>query len=102
MNGWEHLFKNDWKMTKSEQDDNVYEFTFEFEAGKSFGFAKYNVGENDGLGSYMGKIFIGTSTEANNNFTSGAGSNFSCTNGGTYKVCYNMLSDEINFYNTAP
>ena len=102
MNGWEHLFKNDWKMTKSEQDDNVYEFTFEFEAGKSFGFAKYNVGENDGLGSYMGKIFIGTSTEANNNFTGGAGSNFSCTNGGTYKVCYNMLSDEINFYNTAP
>ena len=99
VNGWAHNFSKDYVMTIS-ADETKYEYTLTVEDGKAveFGFAKYPKGGNTGYGDYLGVDAIGTSGDANSDFTPEDGTNFKCSKAGTYKIVYDKESGNIDFY----
>lgn len=97
MNGWSHNFDAQYKMTKSAKEANVYEITLEFEANWELGLAKYDEGVKTGDGEWVGLDNLGTSGDANEQFSQASG-NLKCKQAGTYRVTYNTETGKIDFY----
>ncbi|MDE6505235.1 MAG: InlB B-repeat-containing protein [Clostridia bacterium] len=100
MNGWNHNFDAQYKMTESESDANVYEITLAFEENWELGLAKYDEGAASGNGDWIGLANLGTSGDANEQFSQETG-NLKCKTAGTYKVTYNLETGTIDFYAVA-
>lgn len=97
MNGWEHAFGAQYKLTKSTTDSKVYEITLAFEANWELGLAKYDEGATSGNGDWIGLANLGTAGDANEQFKQDSG-NLKCKTAGTYKVSYNIETGKIDFY----
>ncbi len=99
INSWSHGWSADYLFTISE-DETQYEYTLTVEEDKAveFGCEKHPKGEKQGYGDYLGASIMGTSGDANDKFTPEAGSNFTCSVAGKYKVVYVIATGEMNFY----
>ncbi len=99
INSWSHGWSADYLFTISE-DETQYEYILTVEEGKAveFGCEKHPKGEKQGYGDYLGASIMGTSGDANDKFTPEAGSNFTCSVAGKYKVVYVIATGEMNFY----
>lgn len=99
INSWSHGWSADYLFTISE-DETQYEYILTVEEGKAveFGCEKHPKGEKQGYGDYLGAAAMGTSGDANDKFTPEAGSNFTCSVAGKYKVVYVIATGELNFY----
>ena len=100
MNGWDHAFNAQYKLTKSETEANVYEITLTFEKDWPLGLAKYDEGATTGNGEWIGLDNLGTSGDANDKFAVTSG-NLTCNTAGTYRVTYNTETGKIDFYAVA-
>lgn len=99
INSWSHGWSADYLFTISE-DETQYEYILTVEEGKAveFGCEKHPKGEKEGYGEWLGVSSMGTSGDANDKFTPEAGSNFTCSVAGKYKVVYVIATGEMNFY----
>ncbi len=99
INSWSHGFSADYLFTIS-ADETQYEFILTVEEGKfgPFCFEKHPKGEKQGYGDYLGASTMGTSGDANDKFVPEAGSNFTSSVAGKYKIVYVIATGEINFY----
>ncbi|MCD8373218.1 MAG: InlB B-repeat-containing protein, partial [Clostridia bacterium] len=97
MNSWDHNFSSSYKLTASTSDATVFEITLTFESGWELGLALYESGATEGYGDWIGLSNLGTTGDANSIFTVESG-NLTCNTAGTYKVTYNAVSGEIDFY----
>lgn len=97
MNGWEHKFNADFRLTRSETNKDEYSITLAFEANWEVGLAQYAAGENSGNGGWIGLDKLGTTGDANDKFAVTSG-NLKCNTAGTYKVLYNVTTEKLNFY----
>ncbi len=99
INSWSHGWSADYLFTISE-DETQYEYTLTVEEDKAveFGCEKHPKGEKEGYGEWLGVSSMGTSGDANDKFTPEAGSNFTCSVAGKYKVVYVIATGEMNFY----
>lgn len=99
INSQSHGWSADYLFTISE-DETQYEYILTVEEGKAveFGCEKHPKGEKQGYGDYLGASIMGTSGDANDKFTPEAGSNFTCSVAGKYKVVYVIATGEMNFY----
>ncbi len=99
INSWSHGWSADYLFTISE-DETQYEYTLTVEEDKTveFGCEKHPKGEKEGYGEWLGVSSMGTSGDANDKFTPEAGSNFTCSVAGKYKVVYVIATGEMNFY----
>lgn len=97
MNGWAHAFNAQYKLAKSSDNANIYEITLAFEENWELGLAKYDEGANSGNGEWIGLNNLGTSGDANEQFSQASG-NLKCKAAGTYKVTYNLETGKIDFY----
>lgn len=97
MNGWDHAFDAQYKLTKSETKANVYEITLTFEKDWQLGLAKYDEGATTGNGEWIGLDNLGTSGDANDKFAVTSG-NLTCNTAGTYRVTYNTETGKLDFY----
>lgn len=99
INSWSHNWSEDYLFTLS-ADETKYEFTLTVEGGKKVEFCmeKHPKGEQQGYGDYLGAATMGTSGDANAKFTPESGSNFTCSEAGTYKVVYDIATGKVDFY----
>lgn len=99
VNSWSHGFSADYLFTISE-DETQYEYILTVEEGKGgpFCFEKHPKGEKQGYGDYLGASTMGTSGDANEIFVPEAGSNFTCSAAGRYKIVYTIETGVIDFY----
>ncbi|MDE5714711.1 MAG: InlB B-repeat-containing protein [Anaeroplasmataceae bacterium] len=99
INSWSHGWSTEYLFTISE-DETQYEYVLTVEEGKavSFGCEKHPKGEKQGYGDYLGVSTIGTSGDANDQFVPEAGSNFTCSTAGRYKVVYTIATGKLDFY----
>lgn len=99
INSWAHNFSEQYLFSLS-ADETKYEFTLTVVEDKpvTFGLERHPKGETEGYGDYIGASAIGTSGDANDNFTPESGSNFTCSTAGTYKVVYDIASGKVDFY----
>lgn len=102
INSWSHGFSADYLFTISE-DETTYEFILTVEEGKigPFGLEKHPKGEKQGYGSFLGASTMGTQGDANDIFTPTAGSNFTSSVAGRYKIVYNIETGTVDFYTVA-
>lgn len=99
INDWKHEWSEEY-LFKLSADETKYEFTLTVEADKNveFGLEKHPKGEKTGYGDYLGAAVMGTSGDANDKFTPASGSNFTCSAAGTYKIVYDIVSGNVDFY----
>lgn len=99
INSWSHGWSEDYLFTIS-SDETQYEYVLTVEEGKAveFGCEKHPKGEKQGYGDYLGASTMGTSGDANDKFVPEAGSNFTCSVAGKYKIVYVIATGEMNFY----
>lgn len=99
INSWSHGFSSDYVLTISE-DQKTYEYILTVEEGKfgPFCFEKHPKGEKEGYGTFLGASTMGTSGDANDKFVPQAGSNFTSSVAGKYKVVYDIATGVIDFY----
>lgn len=97
MNGWNHEFKDEFKMTANSENKNVYEITLTFEKDVEFGLDAYNIGAHEG-GLWVGKDKLGTDGDANAIFTVEGKSNLCCSEAGKYRIAYNYKTNKIDIY----
>lgn len=99
INNWSHNFESQWKFTLSE-DETSYEFILTVQADTTvqFGLERHTKGETSGYGDYFGASAMGTSGDANSKFTPDSGTNFKCSEAGTYKIVYNIQTEKVDFY----
>lgn len=97
MNGWNHEFKDEFKMTANSENKEVYEITLTFAKDVEFGLDAYNIGAKEG-GLWVGKDKLGTDGDANAIFTVEGKSNICCSEAGEYRVVYNYKTDKIDIY----
>ncbi len=99
INSWSHGWSEDY-LFKLSADETKYEFTLTVDAEKSveFGLEKHPKGEKTGYGDFLGASVMGTSGDANVKFTPASGSNFTCSTAGKYKIVYDIVSGNVDFY----
>ncbi len=99
INNWEHGFNAQYRFVLSE-DETTYEFELTVAEGTpvEFGFERHSKGETAGSGTWLGAGAMGTSGNANAQFTPDSGSNFKCSTAGTYKIVYDIATEKIDFY----
>lgn len=99
INSWSHGWSTDYLFTIS-ADETAYEFILIVEDGKTGPFCveKHPKGEKQGYGDFLGAATMGTSGDANEKFVPAAGSNFTSSVAGRYKVVYNIGTGKIDFY----
>lgn len=97
MNGWNHEFKDEFKMTANSENKNVYEITLTFEKDVEFGLDAYNIGAHEG-GLWVGKDKLGTDGDANAIFTVEGKGNLCCSKAGKYRIAYNYKTNKIDIY----
>lgn len=97
MNGWNHEFKDEFKMTANSENKEVYEITLTFAKDAEFGLDAYNIGAKEG-GLWVGKDKLGTDGDANAIFTVEGKSNICCSEAGEYRVTYNYKTGIIDIY----
>lgn len=79
---------------------NRFELEYEFIEDGEFGFTIYGKTVTNQYGDYVGWAYLGTSGDANGNFSSPSGNNIVCDKGGTYKIVIDFSGDEyvLDFY----
>lgn len=79
---------------------NRFELEYEFIEDGEFGFTIYGKTVTNQYGDYVGWAYLGTSGDANGNFSSPSGNNIVCDVGGTYKIVIDFSGDEyvLDFY----
>lgn len=79
---------------------NRFELEYEFIEDGEFGFTIYGKTVTNQYGDYVGWAYLGTSGDANGNFSSPSGNNIVCNKGGTYKIVIDFSGDEyvLDFY----
>lgn len=97
MNGWNHEFKDEFKMTANSENKEVYEITLTFEKDVEFGLDAYNIGAKEG-GLWVGKDKLGTTGDANAIFTVEGKGNLCCSEAGKYRIAYNYKTGIIDIY----
>ncbi len=99
INSWSHGWSTDYLFTIS-SDETQYEYVLTVEEGKKveFGCEKHPKGEKQGYGEYLSVSAMGTDGDANALFVPEAGSNFTCSTAGKYKVVYVIETKVLNFY----
>lgn len=97
MNGWNHEFKDEFKMTANSENKDVYEITLTFAKDVEFGLDAYNIGAQEG-GLWVGKDKLGTTGDANAIFTVEGKGNICCSEAGEYRVTYNYKTGIIDIY----
>lgn len=101
INSWAHGWSEEY-LFKISADETKYEFTLTVESGEGkdveFGLEKHPKGETTGYGTYIGASAMGTSGDANDKFIPAAGSNFTCSEAGTYKIVYDIAAGTVDFY----
>lgn len=77
-----------------------FELEYEFIEDGEFGFTIYGKTVTNQYGDYVGWAYLGTSGDANGNFSSPSGNNIICNKGGTYKIVIDFSGDEyvVDFY----
>ncbi len=98
VNGWNHNFDAQYKMTLSE-DKTAYEMTIELTPG-AFMFERHDKGSTSGFGNALKASNIGTAGDANSLFTGDATTNsdITCTTAGTYRIVYTIATEKVDFY----
>ena len=98
VNGWNHNFDAQYKMTLSE-DGLTYEMTIELTPG-AFMFERHDKGSTSGFGNALKASNIGTAGDANSLFTGDATTNsdITCTTAGTYRIVYTIATEKVDFY----
>lgn len=98
VNGWNHNFDAQYKMTLSE-DKTAYEMTIELTPG-AFMFERHDKGSTSGFGNPLKASNIGTAGDANSLFTGDATTNsdITCTTAGTYRIVYTIATEKVDFY----
>lgn len=99
INGWSHGWSEDYLFTIS-ADEKTYEYTLTVEAGKTvnFGMEVHPKGEKEGYGDFLGLFTAGTDGDANAKFIPESGSNYECSEAGTYKIVYTIETGKVDFY----
>lgn len=102
INSWSHNWSEEY-LFKISADETTYEYILTVEEVKDGGlcFEKHPKGEKQGYGDYLGASAMGTDGDANAIFTPSAGSNFTCSAVGTYKIVYNIEAGTVDFYTVA-
>lgn len=79
---------------------NRFELEYEFIEDGEFGFTIYGKTVTNQYGDYVNWAYLGTSGDANGNFSSPSGNNIVCNKGGTYKIVIDFSGDEyvLDFY----
>lgn len=97
INSWNHNWSADYLLTINEEE-TAYEIVLTFTAGDTFGLELHPKGETEGYGTFIGASAMGTSGDANANFTPESGNNFTVGQAGTYKLVYNIETGTVDFY----
>lgn len=97
--GWKHNFAEEYRF-KISADETKYEYTFTVAEGKpvEFGFEKHPKGETEGYGEFIDSGALGTAGDANAKFVPESGTNFKCSEAGTYKAVYDIATGKVDFY----
>lgn len=102
---WEVIVKGTafdvgWDGTRLPVFGNRFELEYEFIEEGEFGFTIYGKTVTNQFGDYVNWAYLGTSGDANGNFSSPSGNNIVCDVGGTYKIVIDFSGDEyvVDFY----